>query len=114
MANRYGFDTQSLDRQTKKLYGKVVANVLQTLNNSGMASVVVSATDITITLDDKWSMLLSLNVIADTAALYELASEDVAGTKVIVINTVDADGLALDLSAATIWLELTFKNSSVR
>ena len=99
MANRYAFDTQSLDRQVKTLYmivdvGAAGAPTLRTTNNSGVKSITrAGAGNYDIVLDDNWTLLLGFKgMLLDAASediVFQLEQEAVAsGTLSIFTNAV--------------------------
>jgi len=123
MANRYHFDMQSRDRETKVLYalvdvGAVGAPTLRTNNNNGIASITRNATgDYDVVLEDNWFVILgfrgSLLVDSPEDIVFQLGVEDV-GSGTLSFFT-QAGALAADPSDGSVMLlEITVKNSSIK
>jgi hypothetical protein len=108
MANRYAYEMQSFDRQAKTLFATINSGVLLTDNNSGVESVVIDATTITVNLADQWSMFLGASVMSDSASDFTLTTEDVANKQLVFTTATDFQ------AAGVVYLAMTMKNSSVR
>ena len=117
MANRDFKDVQALEREVKILAFRLTAingGTPVATPNTGIASVAQSTGDITITLEDKYSSLLSCQltlgatdgVAGATLAQYE--SDTVGTSKTILVDT--SGTLAAE---DTIDVVLFLKNSSV-
>ena len=117
MANRDFKDVQALEREVKILAFRLTAINAGTpvaTPNTGIASVAQAGGDITITLEDKYSSLLSCQLTlgaTDGAAAATLAAyqtDTVSTTKTIVIDTAGSPDANDTLDVA-----LFLKNSSV-
>lgn len=108
MANRYAYNLQSFDRQAKTLFAKVDSGVLSIVNNSGVESVVIDATTLTVNLMDKWSLFLGASVMSDVASDFLLTTEDVANKQLVFTTATDFQ------AAGVVYFSMTMKNSSVR
>lgn len=128
MANRNFNRYQALTKEAKALFAKVAigssgAPTLSAADSLGITSVVRNSTGrYTITLDDKYNALLQVVESRQLASGAPSAvggmvirSETVASTKTIVIEFVDASGVAVELaSGSTLRLKIDVKNSSVQ
>lgn len=112
---------QSLAREAKVLYAKadVASNVATKSKNDsvGIESVEISATGVlTITLEDKYNSLLHVSVVAVGSATVDnkfvVTSEDVSGTKQIVMQNVEG-AAAADIDDCQLLIKVEVKNSSV-
>ena len=117
MANRDFKDVQALEREVKILAFRLTginAGTPVATPNTGIASVAQAGGDITITLEDKYSSLLSCQLTlgaTDGAAAATLAAyqeDTVSTTKTIVIDTAGSPDANDTLDVA-----LFLKNSSV-
>ena len=123
MANRDFKDVQALEREVK-----ILAFRLTGINggppvatpNTGIASVAQAGGDITITLEDKYSSLLSCQLTlgatdgaaAATLAAYETDTVSSAGT--MTFYTVTGGSAADPTNGATLLMVFDVKNSSVK
>lgn len=128
MANRNFNRYQALTKEVKALFAQVAiaAAGAPTLNapaSLGIASIVRnSAGRYTITLEDKYNDLLQVVESRELASGAPSAvgglvirAEAVDSTKTIVIEFVDASGVAVELAAGTLLrLKIDLKNSSVQ
>lgn len=121
MANRNFHRVQSLSRESKTVYAKasVVSNVSEKSKNDsvGVESVTVSGTGVvTVKLEDKYNSLLHASIQSVGSAtvdnMFVITSEDVAGTKEIVFQNVEA-GAAADIDDCELLVKLELKNTSV-
>lgn len=122
MANRRFHRMQSLSRETKVLYAKasVASNVATKSKNDsvGVESVVISGTGVlTVTLEDKYNSLLHVSVVAVGSATVDnkfvVVSEDVSGTKEIVLQNVEG-AAAADIDDCDLLIKVELKNTSVK
>lgn len=121
MANRNFHRVQSLSRELKLVNAKVtVASNVATVDKNlsvGVESVVISATGVvTVTLQDKYNAFIFASVQSIGSATVDshfvCTSEDVASSKVIVFQNVEA-GVAADIDDCELVIKLELKNSSV-
>ncbi len=81
---------------------------VSSIDGVGVASVSHAANAYTVTLDDKYSKLMGVQVIGPVTATWHLDSHDVSGAKTVVVTSsaVQASG--------DIMIVLDVKNSSVK
>jgi len=121
MANRRFHRFQSLEREVKSLYANVsigASGAPTLVKGLGISGIVRdSAGEYTITLEDKYSSLLHVDIVqleADAEDLtFQVTSEDVDGTKEISIMC-KAAAVETDPSDGSVLLiKIDVKNSSV-
>lgn len=124
MASRRMFQFQySLERELSHIHMKVAigASGAPTLSRAlGVASMVRnSAGNYTITLQDKWNLLMNVEVMqvqasgAMAAPLVNVVSESVASNKTIVIQCRDAAGAAADPdNGNTLLIHIILRNTT--
>lgn len=110
MANRNFNRLQSLEKEVKILNLKITTDGsadVASISGLGFASVSHNADVYTITLQDKFTSLVGINVISKTACNFKLNSEDVASAK-----TVEIEASASNTSSV-IYVTLFLKNSNI-
>lgn len=122
MASRRFHRMQSLSRETKVLYAKasVASNVATKSKNDsvGVEDVVISGTGVlTVTLEDKYNSLLHVSVQSVGSATVDnkfvVVSEDVSGSKEIVLQNVEG-AAAADIDDCDLLIKVELKNTSVK
>lgn len=122
MANRNFNRLQALEKEVKQLYADVAigASGAPTLSvGLGIASVVRnSAGNYTVTLQDKYTRLMSMHVSFFSPSaqnlFIQLISEDVAGAKTVRFRVMDETSLEIDPAPGDrLLVKVDVKNSSV-
>jgi hypothetical protein len=121
MANRhFNAPVQSLWHKPILVAGKITLSAAAAVTGSTIKGASVAKTGTgayTITLDDKFSELISISVQAaeSSAAIWgDVGAVDVSGAKTIVIITSNASGAATDVGATvTLYVTAMLSNSSV-
>jgi len=121
MANRNFNRFQALEKEVKSLYAQVsigASGAPTVVKALGITSVVRNSAGLyTITLDDKYNRLMSVQVtvVAPTAEdlVVHLAASDVASAKTVQVRCLAAGVAADPASGDSLLIRIDVKNSSV-